>query len=260
MKKALFVLMIVIMAALLAACAARTPSPQQPAAQSQSQQPAAATQQAPMEAAAASQPAVDDQQYADMDPTSEEDDGAFTEIYAGASPIPLNPIDMPSPTPRPAMTFTFSPYTADKLRLTFEAIAGYAIDDSVPNTFKLTQPAEQVIDNVPVVITLSIEDVNNTYKSTDIKKDLRNKLDELGSVDYKTWRPSDLAQRTLLKKAGYYANYRGELYDGSIVRGRIHMALLDNNKLLTLHVSYPGWYETDYIKVVTRIRNTLKMM
>jgi hypothetical protein len=47
------------------------------------------------------------------------------------------------------------------------------------------------------------------------------------------------------------------MFDGTIVRGRVHMALLDG-RLLTMHVSCPGWYNTDYMTVYTHIRDTLK--
>ena len=53
-------------------------------------------------------------------PASEEDNGytaasgAYNangeRVYAGATPIPIDPIDMPTPTPRPELTFTYGEY------------------------------------------------------------------------------------------------------------------------------------------------------
>ena len=67
------------------------------------------------------------------DPASEEDNGSYASgaayndygqaIYAGATPIPLDPIDMPTPTPKPVLTFSYGIVAADKLRLNFEAPA-----------------------------------------------------------------------------------------------------------------------------------------
>lgn len=180
--------------------------------------------------------------------------------YAGATPILLNPIDLPTPTKAPPMTFTYASYTANKLSLTFEAVAGYIVDDSDSSSYKLTEPDEMVKDKVPVVIQLSIRPVNNSYKAADIPADLRASLKEIGAVNYQRWEPSNTAARTLMNAPGHYANYRGVLTDGTVVRGRIHMALLPNNRLLTLQISNPANYNTDYENVYGQIRRTLKTL
>ena len=75
---------------------------------------------------------------------------------------------------------------------------------------------------------------------------------------YENWEVMQPASKTLMEARGYYNNYRGVLADGTIVRGRVHMALLGNNQLLTLHMSCPGWYNSSYMKVFDQIRDTLK--
>lgn len=181
-------------------------------------------------------------------------------VYAGATPIPLDPIDMPTPTPKKALAFTYAAYTATKLGLSFESVAGYDVDESAGDSFVLTEPESQKKDNYAAKISLGISAVTKGYQATNIKSDLKNMATQLGSVNYKSWEVTTVASRTLLKKPGYYLNYRGVLYDGTIVRGRIHMALLDNNRLLTLQVSCPGWYNSDYMNVYVHIRNTLKTL
>ncbi len=178
--------------------------------------------------------------------------------YAGATPILLDPIDMPTGTPRPPLTFTYAAYTATGLGLTFESVAGYTVDESTPNTYILTEPIEQMKDNHQVTITFTVSPVVASYKSADARRDLLAKVQELGQVNYKSWEPTYTAERTLLDRPGYYVNYRGVLLDDTIVRGRVHMALLPGNRLLMIHISYPGWYGDDYIGVFTHIRNTIK--
>lgn len=202
------------------------------------------------------------------DPSLEEDkDGEMvsgsaadaTEVpHAGATPILLDPIDLPTGTPRPPLTFTYAAYTATGLGLTFESVAGYTVDDSTPNTYVLHEPPEQTKDNHPVSITFTMSPVVASYKSADVRRDLLAKVAELGQVNYKKWEPTYTAERTLLDRPGYYVNYRGVLLDGTIVRGRVHMALLPGNRVLMIHISYPGWYGNDYIGVFTHIRNTIK--
>ena len=50
--------------------------------------------------------------------------------------LSICPPNAPSP-----LTFTYAPYTATGLGLTFESVAGYTIDDSTPNTYILTEPS-----------------------------------------------------------------------------------------------------------------------
>ena len=57
---------------------------------------------------------------------------------------------------------------------------------------------------------------------------------------------------------GYYNNYRGVMSDGTIVRGRVHMAIIGNNKLLTLHITCPGWYNSSYMKIYDNIYSSIK--
>ena len=68
------------------------------------------------------QPVFGDNLPEGYDPSKEEDqdreyvDSALAEQaamqYAGATPILINPIDMPTATPRPPLAFSFAPYTA----------------------------------------------------------------------------------------------------------------------------------------------------
>ena len=51
--------------------------------------------------------------------------------YAGSSPIPLDPVDAPTATPRSAITFTYVTYDVTSLGLSFEAPAGWVPDDSI---------------------------------------------------------------------------------------------------------------------------------
>ena len=202
------------------------------------------------------------------DPSSEEDydillgdtgdDGDDLQIFAGATPIPLNPVDMPTPTPRQDIVFTYATYTATNLGLTFESVAGYTVDDSQPDTYILNEPADRVKDNYPVQFLLSLSPVGANYTRNSIRTDVRNYATDLGKVNYKEWRLYDTAERTLMGKPGYYVNFRGVMHDGTIVRGRVHMALLDNQRLLTLSFTCPAEYNSDYTGVYTHMRSTLK--
>ena len=117
-------------------------------------------------------------------PASEEDNGytaasgAYNangeRVYAGATPIPIDPIDMPTPTPRPELTFTYGEYTAAKLGFTFKSAVGYTVDDSASDTYILTEPASAVRDGYPCVITLQVTPITSNYAAKDVQTALDN--------------------------------------------------------------------------------------
>ncbi len=266
MKKAILIAALLLSAALLAGCAASQEAQQFP-------ETSTAVQRDPMslldaDAASASAPADDDDfDWDSYDPSTEEDnDASFmtgavydemgNNVYAGATPIPLNPIDMPTPTPRPTLTFTYGPVSVPNVGLTFEAPAGWQVDASQPNTVVITDP--NMYDGFQASMTISITPVAHNYKLNDVKNTVRDKLKEIGQYNYEKWTTTSLSARTLLKKDGYYANYRGEYYGGTVVRGRVMVALLDGNKIITLHMACPGWYNESYMNVVAHFRETAK--
>ena len=69
-----------------------------------------------------------------------------------------------------------------------------------------------------------------------MRTDLKNTLKELGQYNLAKWSTTDTATRTLLKKDGYYADYKGQDYDGTSIHGRVMMALLDNHQIVMLHL------------------------
>lgn len=202
------------------------------------------------------------------DPSAEEDNGSVyvpgavyddygNTLYAGATPIALDPVDMPTPTPRPTLTFGYTEIAADSLGVKFEAPQGWMMDTSSPGTVVLMDP--QTYDGYNATMTISVSPVAASYKLADVKEELRNYLDLLGK-GYSTWKTYEAASRTLLGKDGYYNNYRGEMTDGTVVRGRVMIALLDGNKIMVVHMAAPGWYNESYMGVVSHFRDTLKTL
>ncbi len=254
---------LLMVVAILSGCAGPQPT------EGVSAQPAIATQ-APALALQTEVPTFTLDLPEGYDPSSEEDEGGLASggvysekleaVFAGATPLRIDPVDMPTPTPRPALAFTYVPYTAEKLGLSFESVAGYHVDSQASDTFILTEPEELQKDNYSVQILFMVTPVTSSYKVSDIQNDLKAKIDELGAYNYNEWRKYSIEASPLMGKDGYYTTYRGVLYDGTVVRGRVHMALLDNSRLLTLHLSCPGWFNTDYTGVFTHIRSTLKAL
>lgn len=253
-RKGLLCILLLALALGLCACAQGTPEAQDTPLPQQ-QDPLTVTD-AP----------TDDPLPAGYDPTSEEDDGPSYQggeynemgqaVSAGATAIPLDPIDMPTATPRPELTFTYTKVTLDGLGLTFEIPGTFVMDDSVAGQVTFTDP--NTLDKVNATITVRIAAVASDYKVDDVKTELQNTLSAMGQYNYTKWEVSDPTARKLLNKDGYYADYRGVMTDGTIVRGRVQMSLLDDNRLLSVSMNCPGWFNTSYQKVFAQLRSTLE--
>lgn len=176
--------------------------------------------------------------------------------YAGATPIPLKPVDLPTPTPHPELTFDYATYTAGSLGLSFDCPSGWLVDESQTDVFVLTEPETQMHDGQQCIITISAEPVTANYSEKDLKKQVTQRLKEIGSVNFTVWNPSLTASRTLMDSKGVYANYTGTLANGIEVAGRILYASA-NNKLYGVEMVYPRDYRDDYLNIFAKIRDTI---
>ena len=114
------------------------------------------------------------------------------------------------------------------------------------------------MDGFNASLTLRLYPVANTYKLADVRTDLKNTLKELGQYNFSSWSTTEMASRTLLKKDGYYADYRGTYYNGTAIYGRVMMALLDNHQIIMMHlVCSDGYFNSSYKAVVNHVRDTL---
>lgn len=176
-------------------------------------------------------------------------------VYAGASPIPLNPVDMEI-TPRPELSFEYGVYTAGSLGVSFEAPVGWTVDDSLTDVYTLTEPESQMHDGQQCIISISAEPVNNNYSESDLKKQVNQRLKAIGSVNFTEWDPSLTASRYLMGSKGVYANYTGTLASGVRVAGRILYASMDN-RLYGIEMTFPREYREDYLNIFAKIRESM---
>ena len=175
--------------------------------------------------------------------------------YAGSTPIPLNPVDMPTPTPRAKLNFTYTPYSASTVGVTFEGPSGWQVDQSQSYLFVLSEPQNQVKDNQQCVITISAEPISN-YSQRELETHVTQRLNTIGGGDFTKWKPSYTATRHMLGQTGVYANYSATRSDGTEVGGRIHYVSVDN-VLYGLEIVYPLGFKDDFIDVFGQIRSSM---
>ncbi len=269
-KKRILCLVLVLCAALvMTACKQKetfptTPQQEQPTAEPQSEQNIFGDTPLPQEID------WDDGSY---DPTQEEggsdeevvqpvDADEPTEVpavkgeYAGATPVVIDPIDKPTPTPLPPLTFTYDKYEAKSLGLTFEAPAGWLVDDSQPDTYTLTNPDPSM--DYAAQLSIRLVPVSKNYTKNELIKEVKGTLDTIGGDGFQKFERSNTAGRKFMNTDAIYANYTGTTTDGVKIAGRIIIAC-SNKTLYILHVSYPQGYTKTYVdNVYDKFRHSVK--
>lgn len=176
--------------------------------------------------------------------------------YAGATPVVIDPIDKPTPTPVPPLTFAYQVYDATNLGLSFEGPVGWAVDATASDTYILYNPDPAM--SYTATVTLRATPVNTDYDASALTTAIKDMLNTIGASGFKEFDPSNTASRTLLSYAGVYANYTGTLTDGTEVAGRVHATCV-NRVLYTLHITYPRAYTETYKEgVYDKLRHTIK--
>ena len=179
--------------------------------------------------------------------------------YAGSTPIPLNPVDMPTPTPKPDLSFTYSQYIASTVGVTFEGPANWQVDESQSGVFVLSEPTNQVKDGQQCIITISAQPIGSDYKQKELETHVQGRVDSIGGSQFSSFKPSYTATRHMLGSTGVYANYTGTLTDGTEVGGRIQYVSM-NGMLYGLEIVFPEGFRGDFIDVFGEIRGSLKFI
>ena len=281
-KKTICLALVLCCALVLTACAQQATYPNQPKQDSASQssteqQPV--TGQADMSAASEAAPAqqinFNDGSY---NPASEEG-GQSEQIgdtaqnapavtnapmmqseFAGATLVKIDPVDKPTPTPLPKITFSYTTYNAPNLHLTFEGPAGWIADDLAADTYILTNP-DPSMDYVAKAEIRTIA-AGKDYTQKELVKEAKAQAEALqGTGSFQSFSTSDTATRTFINGNGVYIAYKGTLNDGQEtgVAGRIIVNTV-NKVLYVLHVSYPrGLADTFADGVYNKIRHSMKL-
>ena len=275
MKKRILCLVLVLCAALvMTACQKKETFPttaQQPA----TEQPASADQQNIFgETPLPQEIDFDDGSY---DPTSEEggdeeqiysedtsggDSGetaapTMKSEYAGATPVLIDPVDKPTPTPLPTLAFSYVTYEAPALHLSFQGPAGWLADDSQPDAYTLTNPDPSM--DYAATLTIRAIPVSKNYNRSELTDEVKQTLKTMGSNGFEKFERSNTAGRKFMNADGVYANYTGTTTEGVKVAGRLIIAC-SNKTLYALNVSYPQGYTKFYVdNVYDKFRHSVKL-
>ncbi len=179
--------------------------------------------------------------------------------YAGATPVLIDPIDKPTPTPLPTLSFSYVTYEAPSLHMTFEGPSGWTVDDTISDTYTLINP-DPSMDYAAKLIVRAVP-VNKQYTKSELTREVKGMLDTLsGGGELTGFSPSNTAERTFLGATGIYANYKAVVKDtGAEIAGRLIVVCVDKT-LYSLHVSYPRGYTEFYVSnVYDKFRHSVKL-
>lgn len=179
--------------------------------------------------------------------------------YAGATPVLIDPVDKPTPTPLPTLSLSYVTYEASSLHMTFDGPSGWTVDDSISDTYRLTNPDPSM--DYAATLTVRAVPVNKVYTKSELTKEVKGMLDTLGgSGELSGFSPSNTAERAFLGATGIYANYTAtEKATGAEVAGRMIVTCV-NRTLYSLHVAYPRGYRDFYVtNVYDKFRHTVKL-
>lgn len=180
--------------------------------------------------------------------------------YAGATPVLIDPVDKPTATPLPKVTFSYANYTANNLRLAFEGPAGWIPDDTAADLYTLTDPNPSM--DYEAKVEIRTVNVGKDYSQKELIKEVKAQADAVRSAgNFKSFDPSDTAARFFIDGNGVYLAYKGYLNnkEETGVAGRIIVNTV-NKTLYILHVSYPrGLADTYADGVYNKIRHSMKL-
>ena len=180
--------------------------------------------------------------------------------FAGATPVKIDPVDKPTPTPLPKVTFSYTNYTAANLHLAFEGPAGWMADDLAADSYTLTNPDPSM--DYEAKIEIRTIAAGKDYTQKELIKEAKAQADYLRSTGgFESFDASDTAARFFIDGNGVYIAYKGVLNNGQEtgVAGRIIVNTV-NKTLYVLHVSYPrGLADTFAEGVYNKVRHSMKL-
>ena len=182
-------------------------------------------------------------------------------VYAGATPVIIDPIDKPTATPAPEITFTYATVDAAKAKVSFEAPADWVADDSAESAVILTNPDTRM--DFQAQLTVSAVSVNSNYSSSEMKTAVKEQLKAIQNNNgYTHFETSTTDKRTLMDAAGYYANYTAVTPEGAEIAGRVHLTCIGRT-LYIVHLSCPLVYRNTYMSAsagpYVHLRATMKI-
>ena len=180
-----------------------------------------------------------------------------------ASPIPVDPIDKPTPTPMPKPNFHYDTYVSNNMGVSFSIPYTWLLNPNTNHdtTVQFVEPKSEMMEPNGYQTRVTIEKYNMGLNQTaeDARARLETVLEELGA-SFTTFTPNAIDSASFGEGKGYYCYYRADYNDGSKLyemNGRV-IVIAHEKALYQIRLTTPRDWYSYYNYIWREIRSSFK--
>ncbi len=187
---------------------------------------------------------------------------------AAATPVAIDPIDMPTPTPAPTPNFVYEAYVNEAMGVSFSIPYTWMLNPGTNHdtTVQFVEPKSEMMDEGGYQTRLTVEKVNRGLNQTaaDARAYLETTLETL-SGSFTNFVPGNIASATMgrANAKGAYCYYKAEYEDaeGKVyhMNGRITI-VAQGNALYQVRLTAPREWYAYYEHAFRKVRSTIRFL
>lgn len=182
-----------------------------------------------------------------------------------ATPVAVDPIDKPTPTPEPTPNFVYEAYENTAMGVSFSIPYTWLLNPNTnqDTTVQFVEPKSEMMepDGYQTRITVEKYSMGLDQTASDARTRLESTLEEL-SASFTTFTPGTIASGSFGAGKGYYCYYKADYNDGTKtyeMNGRI-IIVAHNKALYQIRLTTPrNWYSY-YNYLWRKVRSTIKFL
>lgn len=204
------------------------------------------------------------------DPTINEDMPPLDPTEPGATPVAIDPIDMPTPTPKPTANVKYDDFSSSAAGFKFSKPNTWIqTSGTVAEFVQFVEPSAEASQRedsgYPARLTMVKYQKGTKQTSDDAKAQLESVMDEMTSEFLELTVNTEYGSLSMGGGKGYYVYYKGVVADPTdpnktySVRGRAGVVAKDQ-ALYQIRLSTPADYFDYYQEIYRTARNSFKVL
>lgn len=182
-----------------------------------------------------------------------------------ATPVAVNPIDMPPPTPTPAPNYAYETYKNDSMGISFDIPYTWLLNPATnqETTIQFVEPKSErmEVDGYQTRLTVEKFSAGLSQTASDARTRLESVITELGGM-FTTFKTGEIASASIGGANGYYCYYSATYNDGTkdySMRGRLVVVAHDKD-LFQVRLTAPSAWYSYYNHVYRQLRSSFKFL
>lgn len=182
-----------------------------------------------------------------------------------ATPVAVDPIDMPTPTPAPTPNYVYDTYTSDSMGISFDIPYTWLLNPATnqETTIQFVEPKSERMETDGYQTRLTIEKFSAGLSQTasDARTRLESVLTELSGM-FTTFKAGDIASASIGGANGYYCYYSATYNDGTkeySMRGRL-VVVAHDKELFQIRLTAPSSWYSYYNFIYRQLRSSFKFL